>query len=383
MADVYEAWDLRLQRAVAIKRYRAFPSGTGMQRFISEAELLGSLSHPGLLTVFDVSLDGERPFLVLSLARGGTLRDRLDIGPLGPSRVAEIGVSVAQVVEYIHARDIVHRDLKPSNMLFDEEDDCYLADFGIAKALGAANITDSKEFVGTAGYLAPEQVEGRHPGPPVDVYALGLVLLECLTGHPEYTGTDVEMALARLARPPYVPDTWGPNWQAVLTAMTATDPEKRPDAGQCVNLLRALQAGQTVPMVSPVLARSRRVFAGVAAAATVVIGTLVFTVGQLQLFEEPVVDPVKIESTATPSQKSTSDTPSPEPTRETREGSVPPEEVDPVDHDGAPAETPKDAVSPDLSPGRGPGDDQGRGKAGGPGRAKLGGPGPAAGPGSG
>lgn len=296
MADVFEAWDLRLERRVAIKRYRAAPYGMGLRRFMTEAELMGRLSHPGLLTIFDMSFDGERPYLVLSLAKGGTLRDRLDTGALLTTRVAEIGASVAEVLAYIHARGIVHRDVKPSNVLFDKQGDCYLADFGIARAMGAAHITDSCEFVGTAAYLAPEQVEDRSPGPPTDIYALGLVLLECLTGEPEYEGTDVEMALARLSRPPRVPPSLGQEWQAVLTAMTATDPTTRPDAQQCVTLLRALEAGHTIPMQIP-KRRSRRVYAGIGMAAAAVAAAAAFMVGTVEVTGTPSVDPAQVVQT--------------------------------------------------------------------------------------
>jgi serine/threonine protein kinase len=278
MADVFEAWDRHLERRVAIKRYRDAPYGMGLQRFMTEAELLGSLSHPRLLTIFDMSFDGERPYLVLSLATGGTLRDRLDTGALLPSRVAEIGASVAEVLAYVHTRDIVHRDVKPSNVLFDDEGECYLADFGIARAMGAAHLTDSKEFVGTAAYLAPEQVAARSPGPPADVYALGLVLLECLTGYPEYQGTDVEVALARLTRQPRIPASLGLEWQAVLSAMTAADPAERPNAERCVTWLRALEAGKTVPMDVP-KRRLTRIYAGATAAASAILATIAFTLG--------------------------------------------------------------------------------------------------------
>jgi serine/threonine protein kinase len=302
MADVHEAWDVRLERRVAIKRYRPAPYGTGFRRFMAEGELLGGLSHPGLLTLYDVSFDGERPFLVLRLATAGTLRDRLDTGPLEPERAAEIGAAIADALAYVHARGIVHRDIKPSNVLFNAEGDCYLADFGIAVAEGAAHLTDSKEFVGTAAYLAPEQVSDSGPGPAADVYALGLVLLECLTGEPEYTGTDAEVVVARLSRPPRVPGTWGPEWRAVLSAMMAADPEDRPDAAQCVTLLRALEAGETVPMAVPTR-KAPKVCAGVAALAAAAVAVFAFTAGPAQLPGHPRADPTKVvSSTAGPDQ---------------------------------------------------------------------------------
>ncbi|HEX6360538.1 serine/threonine-protein kinase [Actinophytocola sp.] len=293
MADVFEAWDTRLGRQVAIKRFRETPYGIGLRRFLAEAEMLGGLSHPGLLTVFDVSFDGERPFLVLRLTKGGTLRDRLDTGPLLPERVAEIGAAIADVLTYVHEHRIVHRDIKPSNILFDEDGECYLADFGIARSLDADRVTDSHEFVGTAAYLAPEQVSASSPGPAADVYSLGLALLESLTGEPEYTGTDVEVALARLSRPPRVPNTWGPEWRAVLSAMLDSNPTARPDAARCVELLRALQKGQTVPMVVPVR-RAPRVYAGVATLAAAVAGIFVLGAGPEPLTGEPTVDPAQV-----------------------------------------------------------------------------------------
>jgi serine/threonine protein kinase len=350
MADVFEAWDLRLERNVAIKRYRATPHGVGLRRFMSEAELLGGLSHPGLLTVFDMSFDGERPFLVLRLATGGTLRDRLDTGPLLPSRAAEIGAAVAEVLAYVHEQGIVHRDVKPSNVLFDEESDCYLADFGIARAIDAAHITDTHEFVGTAAYLAPEQVEDRSPGPAADVYALGLVLLECLTGRPEYEGTDVEVALARLTRPPRIPGTWGHEWRAVLTAMTAADPAERPDAERCVTLLRALESGQTVPMPIPPR-RPSRLYAGVATLAAAAVAALAFTTtGPVLVNGDPAADPTQV--VRTPQPAGITETPPP----------APPAAV------GPPAEQP--AAEPPAN-GPGPADDNsGKGSKGTPGKEK-------------
>ena len=291
MADVYAADDLSLDRRVAVKCYRFGAHGVGLRRFMGEAELLARLAHPGLLTVFDVGVDGARPFLVLQLAPGGTLRDRLDDGPLPPATVAQLGARLAEVLAYVHANRIVHRDVKPSNVLFGAGDDCYLTDFGIARALGDAHLTDSAEFVGTAAYLAPEQVADRDPGPPVDIYALGLVLLECLTGRTEYSGTDVEMAVARLSRPPRIPNTWGPRWRSVLSAMTATDPVDRPDAIRCAKVLAAIGSGVSRPPRMPVARGRRKAYAGLVSVAAAVAAALLLTAGPVTTLGTPVSDP--------------------------------------------------------------------------------------------
>jgi hypothetical protein len=241
-ATVHAGVDIVLGRSVAVKLYQPMDNPTGRFRFATEARLLASLSHPGLVAVHDVNLDGDQPYLVMQLVNGPTLRDLLDRGPLPPGVAARFGARLAEVLAYIHAHDVVHRDIKPSNVLVDESGDCHLTDFGIARALSAAHLTSSGEFVGTAAYLAPEQVTDVDIGPPVDVYALGLLLLECLTGRTEYTGTTVEVALARLTRAPRVPDTLPPRWRALLSAMTAQDPAARPTAARCAELLVALPA---------------------------------------------------------------------------------------------------------------------------------------------
>jgi serine/threonine protein kinase len=253
MGDVFEARDLRLARRVAVKSCR---SSRPPEDLVAEAELLAGLSHPGLLTVFDFGFDGPRPFLVLQLVSGGTLRDRLESGPMPPERVAEIGASIADVLSYVHGEDIVHRDVKPDNVLFDDEGECYLADFGIAGPSGVR----SRAVRGTTGYLAPEQVSGDEVGPATDVYALGLVLLECLTGEVEFPGDSEAAAMARLAHRPKVPGAWGKEWRAVLTAMTDLDPAKRPHAATCATLLKALCTGERVPLGElPERPRSRMV----------------------------------------------------------------------------------------------------------------------------
>lgn len=231
-ADVYAAVDLQLGRDVAIKLFRAPADETAAARMESEATLLAGLSHPGLLAVHDFYVHGGRPYLVMQLVEGTTLRKRLADGPLAPVLVAEFGHRLADTLAYLHANAVIHRDVKPSNVLLTSER-CYLADFGIARAAGAERLTATGEFVGTAGYLAPEQLTDADPGPAVDVYALGLVLLECLTAQPEYTGSEIEAAVARLGRQPRVPTWLSPTWHVVLTAMTARHPSKRPTAQHC------------------------------------------------------------------------------------------------------------------------------------------------------
>jgi len=249
MAAVHSAVDIDLGREVAVKVYQSGGNATDLYRFGAEARLLASLSHPALVTVYDVCLGDDRPYLVMQLVAGTTLRDLIDRGPLEPAAVARLGARLADVLAYIHAREVVHRDVKPANVLVDEAGVCYLADFGLARVLETAHLTGSHEIVGTAAYLAPEQVVGADTGPPVDVYALGLVLLECLTARTEYHGTTVETALARLSRRPRIPEELSPAWRSALTAMTAQDPADRPDAVRCAELLRAISRGRPATRV--------------------------------------------------------------------------------------------------------------------------------------
>src|SRR5436190_1653460 len=236
MATVHAATDARLRRAVAIKLFHAPADEIMLARLEAEAKLLARLSHPGLLRVFDVSIDAGQPYLVMQLVRGCTLRTMINEGPMPPATVAQIGLQLAETLRYVHSRHIVHRDIKPSNVLLGDHS-CYLADFGIARAAGAARLTASGHCVGTAAYLAPEQVAGARSGSQADIYALGLVLLECVSGEPEYTGTEIEAALARLSRSPRVPEDLPPTLHKALVLMTAREPEDRVDAARCAELL--------------------------------------------------------------------------------------------------------------------------------------------------
>jgi serine/threonine protein kinase len=241
-AEVWRASDDALGRTVALKLVTV-PTDEGAQRAGEEARLLARLSHPGLVPVYDAGTDDDRPWVVMELVEGETLGDTIRRGPLDLAHTAEVGQAVASALAYVHAQGLVHRDVKPGNVLMGRDGRVRLTDFGIARLVDAAKVTATGLTVGTASYLAPEQVLGERVTPMADVYALGLVLLECLTGRREYAGSTVEAAIARLNRQPEVPATLPADWAALLHAMTARSPDDRPTATEAAGRLAAIVAG--------------------------------------------------------------------------------------------------------------------------------------------
>ncbi|HEX3650591.1 MAG TPA: protein kinase [Pseudonocardiaceae bacterium] len=234
-ADVYRAHDERLDREVAVKLFHPGQGAVARFRFGAEARALARVSHPGLVGIFDAGVDDDdRPYLVMELVDGDSLRDRLLSGPLRTDEVVLLGARLSVALAHAHTNGVVHRDIKPSNIVLDRHDSPHLADFGIALLLDAARPDWSTEIMGTAAYLAPEQILGVDVTSAADVYSLGLVLLECLTGELEYPGlSKVESALTRLHRQPRIPDGIPGVLAELLTAMTAREPERRPAARDC------------------------------------------------------------------------------------------------------------------------------------------------------
>lgn len=247
MSVVYRATDSLLGRTVAIKSFHpGLADAADLRRQSGEIRLLAGLNHPAIVTLFDaVAVADDRVDLIMEYVQGVDLGRELTLGALQPKRVAAIGLDLSRALSYVHARGIVHRDIKPANVLVPElasdgAAHARLADFGIARLVDGARLTAAGSVIGTAGYLSPEQALGAEPGPPGDVYSLGLVLLECLTGERAFPGSAIESAAARVSRDPDIPRDLPAPWRDLLRRMTTRDPGERITAPDCVTALEAL-----------------------------------------------------------------------------------------------------------------------------------------------
>lgn len=262
MARVFRARDEALGRTVAIKVFRAGIGASGGAdddlRRESEKTLLASLNHPSLVTLFDARLTGGGDaYLVMEYIDGGTLSARLDAGAVSSADAASLTTDLGEALHVMHAAGIVHRDIKPSNILLrppltpEHSFRAVLADFGIAYLVDTTRVTAPGTAVGTAAYISPEQVRGAEPSPASDIYSLGLVLLEALTGRRAFAQqTPVEAIAARLSTPPVIPPDVGPGWRALLTSMTALDPATRPSALDVARRGREQEAGGPAEQVT-------------------------------------------------------------------------------------------------------------------------------------
>ncbi|MEC5191214.1 MULTISPECIES: GAF domain-containing serine/threonine-protein kinase [unclassified Arthrobacter] len=249
-STVYRAYDELLQREIAVKLFRDDPDNLEHTRQQGqEVRILAGMSHHALVTLFDAGADLSDPgarltYLVMELVRGPDLRHRAAQGPISAAHMAVIGYDLADGLSYIHHHGIVHRDVKPANILLvdysnaDRRPRAKLTDFGVAIITGRDPVEDDGGTSGTPAYLSPEQAAGDPAGPLSDVYSLGLVLLEGLTGKMAYPGAPIQSAVARLLHDPDIPEELAPMWTSLLSSMLARNPADRPPAREVSLALR-------------------------------------------------------------------------------------------------------------------------------------------------
>jgi eukaryotic-like serine/threonine-protein kinase len=258
MGEVWRATDLALDRPVAVKVLRPehIRDGDGLARFRAEARHAGSLSHPNIAHVYDYR-EAQPPdpsYLVMELVDGPSLARLLDEGPMDPARTLDVVAQAARGLAAAHRAGLVHRDIKPGNLLVGQDGLVKVTDFGIAHAAGSTLATQTGALIGTPAYLAPERAAGAPATPASDLYSLGVVAHQCLTGRIPFEGAPIVVAIAHMERgmPPLPPSV--PAGVAALVAhLTAKDPAARPSsAGDVAARAEQLRSAVSGPSAAPV-----------------------------------------------------------------------------------------------------------------------------------
>jgi eukaryotic-like serine/threonine-protein kinase len=239
MSEVRRGEDLRLKRTVAIKLLRDDGDPRSVARFEREAQILARLHHPNIVVVFDTGVDGEERFIVMEFIEGPTLREVLDNdGPLSLERASDITSKLASALGLAHERGIVHRDIKPSNVMLLHDGGVKLVDMGIARLRSQEALTLTLTVLGTARYLSPENARGDRLDGRSDVYSLGCVLFEMLTGRTPFEGSPVALSFAHVNTPAPRVRSINPGVPAAMDELVASmlekDPAHRPQTGEAV-----------------------------------------------------------------------------------------------------------------------------------------------------
>ncbi|MEU3346701.1 serine/threonine-protein kinase [Streptomyces sp. NPDC006700] len=355
MGEVWLARDEVLGRQVAVKLLLAGgidPSAAA--RFRQEAQTTARLSHPNIVAIFDFGQADDRLYLVMEMAQGCSLADRLaSAGALAPREVASIGGQIASGLAAAHRQNVIHRDIKPANLLIAPDGTVKVVDFGIARLADdtAAGLTSAGMIVGSVSYLAPERALGKDAGPASDMYALGCVLYELLVGYPPFRAdTPTALLYQHVQELPAPPRSMGAELPAeleqLILVLLAKEPEARPDAEQVADWLSApgrwraaateqptpppssrpaAAVGRTAVLPTPATRRSRRrdsrsrtrtvAISGLAAAALATVGYLLFQPDSAQVAaaDSPAATQGATPSTTVPASSSPSASPPPSP----------------------------------------------------------------------
>jgi eukaryotic-like serine/threonine-protein kinase len=239
MAEVWAARDRTLGREVAVKvlldRFRE--DAAFVARFNDEARHVARLNHPNLVAVYDTGTDEGQPYIVMELVEGRSLQEAIAAGGLTEDRALEVCADVCSALEYAHARGLIHRDIKPGNILMADDGAVKVTDFGIARAVNTDTVTRTAAVLGTAAYLSPEQAQGLDLDARSDLYSLGIVLYEALTGRQPFQGdSPVTVAYQHVQEPPRPPREWEPSISPAAEAVTmralAKNPANRYESAQ-------------------------------------------------------------------------------------------------------------------------------------------------------
>ena len=291
MADVYIGDDTRLNRKVAIKVLRRdlARDPSFVARFKKEALAAGGLNHPGIVAVYDSGDENDSPYIVMELISGQTLRQVMQQGLIPQSRALEIIEGILQALEYSHKESIVHRDIKPGNIMITDSGDIKVMDFGIARATDdiGATMTNTWNVIGTAQYLSPEQATGELADGRSDLYSLGCLMYELLTGRPPFTGdTPVSIAYQHVSSPitpaSQVKPGLSTDIDRMLEVVLSKDPNNRyQDASAMLADLQRVIKGEPVTTKIQKIFPRRKLLSAITAvvAAIVLVGAGVFFSG--------------------------------------------------------------------------------------------------------
>ncbi|AET70130.1 protein kinase family protein with PASTA domain [Desulfosporosinus orientis DSM 765] len=255
MAIVYKAKDLLLNRVVTIKvlREQFVTDEDFIRRFRREAQSAASLSHPNIVSIYDVGKDGDTEYIVMEYVEGRNLKEIIrEYAPLSTDQAINLARQITGAIQNAHENHIIHRDIKPHNILVTAEGNVKVTDFGIARAVSSATVTHTGDIVGSVHYLSPEQAKGIQSNERSDIYSLGIVLYELLTGKVPYDGeTPIAIALKHLQQDPEPPSRLNPriskDFEAVIMRAISKSPEQRySSAKELLEDLNNIQTGRPI-----------------------------------------------------------------------------------------------------------------------------------------